>query len=292
MEIGWLKEFLVLSRTLNYRASAEALFISQSTLSKHINAMEQELGVTLFLRDTKSVRLTEEGRVFRDSANLIVNEYDVVAERFSGVHVVSGILRIGAAVRYPPVSKYLNPAVLAFEEKYPNVDILIEDIQWRDYRERLLKGDLDIVISICPPSMIEDGLVVFDLDAATMCIWADAENKLVQQSSVTLAELSGQKLRILEPDKSRAYVSFVRGMFDNAGLPIKMGKPMTQVFSMDDTSFCLTPSFPPADHFGSSIVSCELQDSPTIRIVAARKRSISNPLAALFFEEMKNMQCS
>lgn len=52
MKTEQLYEFLVLSRTLNYSRAANALYISQSVLSKHILEMEQELNTSLFFRST------------------------------------------------------------------------------------------------------------------------------------------------------------------------------------------------------------------------------------------------
>lgn len=52
-------------------------------------------------------------------------------------------------------------------------------------------------------------------------------------------------------------------------------------------STLLTPRFSPGDHFGADVRMCDIVDSPLLRTVVARKRNISNPLAALFFEESK-----
>lgn len=61
MQTQYYKEFLVLAQTLNYWAAADKLFISQSVLSKHIKAMERELGSPLFRRSSRKVALTELG---------------------------------------------------------------------------------------------------------------------------------------------------------------------------------------------------------------------------------------
>ena len=64
MELNHLKEFVVLAKIENYMEAAENLFISQSTLSKHIKSLETELGINLFDRTTRQVKLNEAGRVF------------------------------------------------------------------------------------------------------------------------------------------------------------------------------------------------------------------------------------
>ena len=61
MEIDYLREFLVLAETRNYWEASERLYIGQSTLSKHIHHMEEELGISLFKRTTRHVELTAYG---------------------------------------------------------------------------------------------------------------------------------------------------------------------------------------------------------------------------------------
>lgn len=64
MELNHVKEFIALTKTENYLEAAENLFISQSSLSKHIKSLEAELGTTLFDRTTRQVKLNEVGKVF------------------------------------------------------------------------------------------------------------------------------------------------------------------------------------------------------------------------------------
>ena len=68
MKTEQLYEFLVLSRTLNYSRAADALYISQSVLSRHILEMEQELNTSLFFRTTHNVSLTPAGHLLARKA--------------------------------------------------------------------------------------------------------------------------------------------------------------------------------------------------------------------------------
>ncbi|MCF0230504.1 MAG: LysR family transcriptional regulator, partial [Parasporobacterium sp.] len=62
MKSEHIKEFIVLAEELNYTKAAKKLYISHSSLSKHIAEAERELGVQLFVRTTHAVELTEAGR--------------------------------------------------------------------------------------------------------------------------------------------------------------------------------------------------------------------------------------
>ena len=76
MDIKLLTEFVVLAENGNFMDAAEELFISQSTLSKHIMLIEKELGHILFDRSTRHVRLSEEGKIFLPYAMKIVKLQD------------------------------------------------------------------------------------------------------------------------------------------------------------------------------------------------------------------------
>lgn len=87
MRVEYLNEFLELAHTENYQEAAENLFISQATLSKHIQALETEFNLTLFDRTTRSVRLSEDGKFLLQYATKIVSAYDdcksAIANRLS-----------------------------------------------------------------------------------------------------------------------------------------------------------------------------------------------------------------
>lgn len=64
MEIEYICEFVVLAETCNYMEAADRLFVSQSALSRHIKALEEDLQVQLFDRSTRKVSLSPFGSLF------------------------------------------------------------------------------------------------------------------------------------------------------------------------------------------------------------------------------------
>ena len=71
MNTEFLKEFVVLAETKNFWEASERLYMNQSTLSKHIKSLENELGVELFTRTTRRVELTSYGQTFLPYARTI-----------------------------------------------------------------------------------------------------------------------------------------------------------------------------------------------------------------------------
>lgn len=80
MRMDILKEFTSLARNLNFSTTARELYITQSTLGKHIALLEKELGAVLFARDSHKVELTEAGTLFLEDAAPIVRAYDLALE--------------------------------------------------------------------------------------------------------------------------------------------------------------------------------------------------------------------
>lgn len=72
MNTNWLREFVVLADTCSYAEAAARLFMGQSSLSKHIKALEEELGMGLFERTSRRVRLSREGELLLPSARALV----------------------------------------------------------------------------------------------------------------------------------------------------------------------------------------------------------------------------
>lgn len=72
MEIDFLKEFIATAEICNLFETSEQLFISQSTLSRHIKSLEDSLGVQLFDRTPKSLKINRNGRLFLGYARQIV----------------------------------------------------------------------------------------------------------------------------------------------------------------------------------------------------------------------------
>ena len=77
------KVFYYVATTLSFSEASRELFISQSAVSQSIKTLEKKLNHTLFIRSTRMVRLTENGRIFQSDAQLIVNTARRSVQRFA-----------------------------------------------------------------------------------------------------------------------------------------------------------------------------------------------------------------
>ena len=110
MDISYLREFFVFSQTLNVSEAARRMHISQPTMSKHIAALEREIGCPLVTREQGSLSLTWEGRALAAGAADLTKSYSELIAKVKAGHQKTFELRIAYA--YTHTSSHVNIAVV------------------------------------------------------------------------------------------------------------------------------------------------------------------------------------
>lgn len=111
MDINHVCEFYMLCKNLNFQETAEQLFINQSTLSKHIKALEKELGNLLFNRTSRRVCLTPFGNEFYNIAEEIVYAHDAYTKLVQKYSNPYSIFRIGVTADSVDYNTVLHPLI-------------------------------------------------------------------------------------------------------------------------------------------------------------------------------------
>jgi LysR family transcriptional regulator, transcription activator of glutamate synthase operon len=126
MEIRQIQYFLSIVETSSFSAAAEEYFISQSSLSKRIIALEEELGVLLFDRSKRKVSLTNAGEAFLEHARKINSSYKAMLVDISGFKSEAGTFSIAAI---PVIAQYgITTYIAQFREVYPTIDFTLDEI--------------------------------------------------------------------------------------------------------------------------------------------------------------------
>lgn len=142
MVIEHIAEFIVLAQTENFLEASMNLYISQSTLSKHIKALEKSLGCTLFDRTTRQCKLNENGRFFLTYARQIAQLHHEckAAFRLRNAHS-RGSITIGSI---PILAQCgITDAIVQFNKVYPNYDIHIIEEESANLKELLHNDKCD-----------------------------------------------------------------------------------------------------------------------------------------------------
>lgn len=157
MELSQLKYLVVLNRTRNFSRAAEALYITQPTLSQQIKKLEEELGVDLFRRNTRSVTPTKVGELCCLHAAQAIESIDQITKAAKEAkRREAGHLQLGMMIIYPQLN---IPQILArFQDTHPNTKTGIQFGLSVDLLELLVNKEVDIIISNIEPSMIDPGI--------------------------------------------------------------------------------------------------------------------------------------
>lgn len=144
MDIKDLRIFARVAAVQNLTAVAGALGVSAGTVSKRIQSLEEELGVRLIDRTTRSSRLTEEGRMFLHRAERMLAEMDLARDEISA-NTGQPAGRITLSAPACLARQLVGPAVMSFVDGFPGIEVRV-DIS--DHVANLHEGGYDTAIRL------------------------------------------------------------------------------------------------------------------------------------------------
>lgn len=168
MNFHSLDYFLVLAREKNFTRAAEALHITQQSLSSHIAGLEKELGCTLLVRRTP-LELTYAGRKFLHYAESIRQTRQTMEREFCDISEnQKGELRVGIGfTRGRAIMPRLIPA---FQRQYPNVEIMLRECSNDAIQKALLSGGIDLAIAAYPKAPPSIELADYYTEHTVLCL--------------------------------------------------------------------------------------------------------------------------
>lgn len=146
MEIQYVREFVALAKYGNYLIAAEELFISQSSLSKHILALERELGCPLFDRTTRKVQLSQYGKLFLPYAQDIA-ETDAAFHSKVAAENTAARESIQLGVLPSFLCYRLDQIIMAFKQRFPQYPITLMEDTSDMLLNHLMEGACNLVIA-------------------------------------------------------------------------------------------------------------------------------------------------
>jgi LysR family transcriptional regulator, cyn operon transcriptional activator len=212
MEIRNLRSFLAVAESASFTRAAKNMHMSQSNLSHRIKELELRIGVPLFERGGRRVRLTPAGIVLRDHATRAIRVLDDAIPAIAGLDNLShGQVAVGVVQL---LDHLLVPRVIShFTGSHPGIGIRVERLWQLDIEAAVNCGDLDLGIGLAPPRTpgVEFELIV---ESDFVCIVPDGHH-LAGRRSLTLPDF-GQESLILIPKKGSWLRRFTDEAFDSA----------------------------------------------------------------------------
>ncbi|MDR1203880.1 MAG: LysR family transcriptional regulator [Peptococcaceae bacterium] len=143
MNIQQLHNFVAVARHLNFSEAAKSLFIAQSALSHSIAALEAELNVKLFYRDTRLVKLTPAGSSFFQEVQEIIDRLDRAVEQARRMNAgLSGHINIGFLGSL--LKSHFHEWIPPFQDKCPSIGLTFEQMYMAPLRKAIEQGHIDI----------------------------------------------------------------------------------------------------------------------------------------------------
>lgn len=199
IELRHLKYLAVLAEELHFRRAALRLHMSQPPLSRQIQQLEQELGVTLFERKGRGIGLTPAGAVFAEDARNILALLDKAVERTKLTEKgLIGQLDIG--IFATAIFELFPNVVPPFQAKYPNIQVLLHDLNKSEQVKALRERRLSIGFA---RFVQEEPDIARELvSTARLYAACPAAHPLAAKAEIRVADLDRQKL-ILYPRTPR-----------------------------------------------------------------------------------------
>lgn len=140
-----LKVFYTVSQKLSFTKAAEALFVSQPAVTKHIKELEEQLGTSLFKRNGSNISLTPAGQILVKHAQHIFETYTTLENELAQLNdSVSGNIRIGASTT---LAQYVLPKILAlFRRTYPSIHFTFTNGNSEAIEQLTMAEKIDIAI--------------------------------------------------------------------------------------------------------------------------------------------------
>lgn len=246
MNLKHLFSFVEVANYGSFSLAAQHLHTVQSAISRHINALEEELGVTLLQRTTRRVELSEAGKAFFRDAEAILRQCAQARQHVQDIASGKrGVLRIGYM---SSACAHFLPAMLRrFSDYAANVDVQIFEMTAAEQTEAFARGTIDLGFSrpvvaqpgalICSQHLLDDPIVVVLSEL----------HSLAGEASMSLAQIADQPLTLFARRHAPSlFDTLISGFFQRELQPWVTSEPatmqalLTQVASSQ--SVALVPS--------------------------------------------------
>ncbi len=194
MELRHLRYFLAAAQSQSFTRASESLHITQPTLSHQIKQIEDELGIQLFDRVGRVVKLTTAGELFQTYAKRALQEVDAGMDALNELeNLKHGRVTLGVLSSFGTF--HLPPILADFNTSYPGIKITVLRLRTGEIEARLLDGELHFGVAYAPAST--DQINVEPLFTDPVALVVGDRHPLVGCAGIALSALSEHELIML-----------------------------------------------------------------------------------------------
>ncbi|MDR9829669.1 LysR family transcriptional regulator [Vibrio sp. FNV 38] len=217
MNFKHLHSFLLVAQHGNFSTAAQELHTVQSAISRHINALESDLQVTLFTRNTRHVALTASGEVFLQHVQKIFQLCEHAKQDTWLVdHGKKGLLRIGYL---SSVCSHFLPSMLkAFTSCFPNVDLDVIEMTASEQEHALVQGAIDVGFSRPLSGQQTTFINTMQLESDCLTLVVADNHALTQKKFVDLHQVANFPLILFSRNHAPSLFDTIISTFHNEKL--------------------------------------------------------------------------
>jgi len=286
MELRHLRYFVALADELHFGRAALRLNISQPPLSQQIRQLEEELGVQLFERTNRKVRLTDAGRRLVDEAHQVlgrIDHFSKVASQAGGGEI--GHLLVGVTGSF---NRALIDTLRLLGRKHPAVHIELQYMSTGAQLEALREGRIDIGFLILP--VHDPALILETTRAEPLCLATPTGHPLTRFRRVPLSSLADQPIILFPRRVSPGLHDTITGMCSEAGFTLNVVHEVdSMVGGLTLVSAGLGVAFatPDAKKLWPDIDFRSIQSSVTVEQGIAYNREAVSPVLETFLNVLR-----
>jgi LysR family transcriptional regulator, low CO2-responsive transcriptional regulator len=218
MNLQQLRTFRVVAQQRSYSRAAQLLYLSQPGVSLQVRALEQSIGMALFERFGRQLRLTEAGVALLEYADRILSLVDESQQALEELgNARRGIVRVAASTT---AGIYIVPRALGgFHRQNPGVRLTLDVVNRFTVAERLLRDEVDVAVM----GLIEDAhdLQVEPFLPNELVVIASPRHPLAQRKQIPVADLVGETLLLREQGSGTR--TDIERMFAKGQLVMRLG---------------------------------------------------------------------
>lgn len=187
MELRQIKYFIEVAKREHVTDAANVLHVAQSAVSRQIANLEAELGVDLFIREGRTVRLTRIGQIFLEHMERAMNVIDdakQIIEEY--IDPEKGTIHIGFSAS---LASYILPTAISnFRKEYPHVKFVLNEGNYSDLIDAVIRGEINIAI-LGPLPAGEEKIKSSILFTEDIVALIPSTHHLAKRSAINLTEL-------------------------------------------------------------------------------------------------------
>jgi DNA-binding transcriptional LysR family regulator len=214
VELRHLRYFIAVAEELNFSRAAQRMHMAQPPLSAAIRQLERELGVDLFVRTTREVRLTDAGYAFLAGARRTLADADRAAE--DARRAAAGELgRLRIAYSWSTRFQTLPALGRAFRSTHPEVELLAQEMWNARMPAAFNSGSIDIALSLCPEIAAE--LRLAPIRKERLVALLPEQHRLAREQAIPLSALAAEQFVVFPREIAPRLHDAFMAVFRRAG---------------------------------------------------------------------------